>query len=136
MGVEDIRIPLEPAHLGCVKSVRRDLRTSKEILKTDNQKRLTVDHDTGVVPEICGRCQKRPTHIKRDLHTSKETYTHQKRPTHIKRDLPTSKETYTHQKRPTHIKRDLHTSNETPKTDKGKRPTVNRDRVVVSGVCD
>jgi len=51
--------------------------------------------------------------VKKDLPTSKETYTHQKRPTHIKRDLHTSKETYPHQKRPTHIKRDLHTSKET-----------------------
>jgi len=78
--------------------------------------------------KIKGVLRKRPEYIKRDLHTSKETHTHQKRPAkeayrvstyeyhlwsmcYVKRDMYTSKETCMHQKRPIHIKRGLQSLN-------------------------
>jgi len=50
-------------------------------------------------------------YVERDLHQQKETNTYQKRPTHIKRHLSISKETYMYSKRAVcdmYVERDLH----------------------------
>jgi len=70
------------------------------------------------------------THVKRDLHTWKETNICEMRPTCVESYLHAWKETCTCEKRPTHVERDLHACKETQKCQKShlKRPTyVPRD---------